>query len=63
MAKTDLIQVRISAEDKQKATELFANYGLNPSSAVRMFIQCSLREGRLPFNFEDVRPVNKERLR
>ena len=63
MAKTDVIQVRISAEDKQQANELFARYGLNASSAVRLFIQRSLREDRLPFNFEDVRPASKERLR
>ena len=38
MAQTSLLQVRIDTELKQKAEELFADIGLDTSSAVRLFI-------------------------
>lgn len=45
-------QIRIDADIKRKATELFANLGLDMSSAVNLFLhQCVLRGG-LPFAVE-----------
>lgn len=53
MVKKSQIQVRISADDKEKAIEVFDQYGLDMSAAVRLFIRRTIRENRLPFNFED----------
>ncbi len=45
-------QIRIDAEVKKEANELFANLGLDMSSAVNLFLhQCVLRGG-LPFSVE-----------
>ena len=63
LAKTDQIQVRVSSNDKERAKELFARYGLNVSAAVNLFIKRSLQEGRLPFNFDDLPSESPERFR
>lgn len=45
-------QIRIDADIKKQATELFNNLGLDMSSAVNLFLhQCVLRGG-IPFNIE-----------
>ena len=45
-------QVRIDAEVKKEAMELFANLGLDMSGAINIFLhQCVLRGG-LPFTIE-----------
>ena len=45
-------QIRIDADIKKQATDLFHNLGLDMSSAVNLFLhQCVLRGG-LPFNVE-----------
>lgn len=51
MAKTPT-QIRIDADIKQQATDLFNNLGLDMSGAVNLFLhQCVLRGG-LPFTVE-----------
>lgn len=45
-------QIRIDADTKKKANELFRNLGLDMSGAVNLFLhQCILRNG-LPFSVE-----------
>lgn len=45
-------QIRIDADIKKQATDLFNDLGLDMSSAVNLFLhQCVLRGG-LPFNIE-----------
>ncbi|MBQ7727709.1 MAG: type II toxin-antitoxin system RelB/DinJ family antitoxin [Clostridia bacterium] len=45
-------QIRIDAEIKKQANELFSSLGLDMSTAVNLFLyQCVLRGG-LPFNVE-----------
>lgn len=45
-------QIRIDADIKKQATELFSNLGLDMSSAVNLFLhQCVLRGG-IPFSVE-----------
>lgn len=52
MAVTTPTQIRIDKNVKEQANELFANLGLDMSSAVNMFLrQCILRGG-LPFAVE-----------
>ena len=49
---TSPTQIRIDAELKQQATELFSNLGLDMSGAVTIFLrQCILHDG-LPFKVE-----------
>ena len=49
---TSPTQIRIDAELKQQATELFSNLGLDMSGAVTLFLrQCILHDG-LPFKVE-----------
>lgn len=52
-------QVRIDADIKKAATELFDNLGIDMSGAVNLFLhQCVLHEG-LPFAVEMPRYSNK----
>ena len=52
MAATTPTQIRIDKNVKEQANALFANLGLDMSSAVNMFLrQCILRGG-LPFDVE-----------
>ena len=61
MAATTPTQIRIDKTVKEQANELFANLGLDMSSAVNMFLrQCILRGG-LPFAVEIPR-YNQETL-
>ena len=54
-------QIRIDADIKKQAMELFSNLGLDMSSAVNMFLhQCVLRGG-IPFSVEMPR-FNQETL-
>ena len=49
MANTSLLQVRTSAEDKEKASEILEKLGTNLSAVVKMLIkQIILTEG-IPF--------------
>ena len=52
-------QIRIDADIKKQAVELFDNLGLDMSTAVNIFLhQCVLRGG-LPFNVEQPRFNNE----
>lgn len=48
------ISVKISTEDKQRATELFEDLGLDLSTAIRIFIKKSIAADGLPFEVEDL---------
>ena len=48
MAKSELIQVRISPEDKAAAKELCAKYGITVSAAVSLFLKMAINQGELP---------------
>ena len=48
MAKT--IQVRVDDQLKKSADQLFSSLGLDTSTAIRMFLVASMREGGIPFN-------------
>ena len=62
MAATTPTQIRIDKNVKEQANALFANLGLDMSSAVNMFLrQCILRGG-LPFAVE-MPQYNQETLK
>ena len=49
MANTALIQVRVDEETKQKADSLFADLGFDTPTAIRIFLNQSIRREGLPF--------------
>lgn len=57
MANTSLLQVRTSAEDKEKASKILEKLGTNLSAVVNMLIkQIILTEG-IPFEIKMNRPI------
>lgn len=48
VAKSELIQVRMSPEDKAAAKELCARYGLTVSAAVSLYLKTAINQGVLP---------------
>jgi len=44
------VNIRIEPDIKARADVLFAELGLNMSTAVNIFIRQTLREGRIPFD-------------
>ena len=49
MANTALIQVRIDEETKQKADSLFNDLGFDTPTAIRIFLNQSIRREGMPF--------------
>lgn len=49
MANTTNVTIRIDKALRDQAEELFADFGLNMTSAYIMFIKQALREQRIPF--------------
>jgi len=47
------ISVKTSPADKEQATKIFDNLGLNLSTAINIFIKKSILEGGLPFEVKD----------
>ena len=58
MATTN-VSIRMDTELKAQADELFAELGMNLSTAFNIFVRQSLREGGIPFEIYTDRP-NKE---
>lgn len=56
---TTNISIRMDADLKVQADELFAELGMSLSTAFNIFVRQSLREGGLPFEVKLDRP-NKE---
>ena len=60
MATTN-VSIRMDTELKAQADELFAELGMNLSTAFNIFARQSLREGGIPFVIRTDRP-NKETI-
>jgi DNA-damage-inducible protein J len=58
---TTNISIRMDAELKAQAYALFAELGMNISTAFNIFVRQSLREGRIPFDITLNLP-NKETI-
>lgn len=56
---TTNISIRMETDLKTKADELFAELGMNLSTAFNIFVRQALREGGIPFNIT-VNTPNKE---
>jgi DNA-damage-inducible protein J len=50
MAQTSLLQVRIDAELKHEAEQLFSDLGLDTPSAVRIFLKQAVVQNGFPFS-------------
>ncbi len=51
MAKVST-NITIDADIKAKAQELFADFGLDLSTAINIFLRQSIRENAIPFNIQ-----------
>ena len=60
MATTN-VSIRMDTELKAQADELFAELGMNLSTAFNIFVRQSLREGGIPFEIRTDRP-NEETI-
>lgn len=58
---TTNISIRMDADLKAQADALFAELGMNLSTAFNIFVRQSLREGRIPFDIALNHP-NKETI-
>ena len=61
MAQTTLIQVRIDEDIKRKADALFADLGFDTPTAIRIFLNQSIRREGMPFEVAKPQP-NAETL-
>ena len=59
MANSALIQVRIDEETKQKADTLFADLGFDTPTAIRIFLNQSIRREGMPFEVAKPTPNAK----
>ncbi len=58
---TSNISIRMDADLKTQADKLFAELGMNMSTAFNIFVRQSLREGKIPFDISLNQP-NKETI-
>ena len=58
--KTTTFQMRMNPEIKQRVEQVYANYGLNLTDAINIFIQQSLNMDGLPFLLS---PENEEYMK
>ena len=49
---TTNISIRMDSDLKAQADALFGELGMNLSTAFNIFVRQSLREGRIPFDFQ-----------
>lgn len=56
------INIRTDSDLKKKAERIFADLGLNMSSAVNMFLKAVVRENGIPFDLKMDRNVSTEIL-
>ncbi|MDO4897989.1 MAG: type II toxin-antitoxin system RelB/DinJ family antitoxin [Rothia sp. (in: high G+C Gram-positive bacteria)] len=58
---TTSISIRVDSEVKEQAEHLFADLGMNMSTAFNIFVRQALREGGLPFQVSTKKP-NEETI-
>lgn len=57
MRKTEVYQIRLDAQEKQQAFEVFKQLGLTPAQAVRLFFKQVVLTQSIPFNIEHKNPI------
>ena len=58
---TSAINVQVNAKDKEQATSILKDLGLNMSTAINMFLKQIIKTDGLPFSVKNPHP-NKELL-
>ena len=58
---TSVINVNVDSKDKELATNILKDLGLNMSTAINMFIKQIIKTDGIPFEIKNVNP-NKELL-
>ena len=61
ICRANSVTIRMDADLKAQAEELFAELGMNLTTAFNVFVRQSLRQGGLPFEIKLERP-NKETI-
>lgn len=56
---TSAINVQVNKQDKEQATNILKDLGLNMSTAINMFVKQIIKEDGLPFEIKNPKP-NKE---
>ena len=60
-SNTTNITIRMDSDLKAQADALFAEFGMNMTTAFNVFVRQTLREGRIPFDISINKP-NKETI-
>lgn len=55
------VTIRVNSETKRRAQELFADLGMDMSTAINIFLKKALREERIPFEVAKEKPNMKTR--
>ena len=53
MADTINVTIRLDREVKERAEQMFNDFGMNLSTAFNIFARQALRQGRIPFEIYD----------
>ena len=60
MANRVRVNISVDEELKKEASELFATFGLDLSTAISLFLSQSVREGKIPFEIRTVKVKTPE---
>ena len=60
--KNSNLNIRLDSELKQQAEKLFAELGMNMSTAINVFLRQSVRQGSIPFEIKLEQP-NSETIK
>ena len=52
MRKTEVYQIRISTEEKQRAFAVFEQLGISPAQAIRLFFKQVVHTQSIPFSIQ-----------
>lgn len=53
MADTINVTIRLDREIKERAEQMFNDFGMNLSTAFNIFVRQALRQGKIPFEIND----------
>ena len=58
-SNTTNVTIRMDADVKAQAEALFAEFGMNLTTAFNVFVRQTLREGRIPFDISVNKPTKE----
>ena len=63
MSKTINVTIRLDKDVKERAEQMFGDFGMNLSTAFNIFIRQALRQGKIPFEISDPFYSEKNQIR